>query len=99
MRCSKKKQKIIDSTHYGNISRFINHACVPNLRVHPVIIDSPSNDLSTHHIALFAIKNIEKGEELTLDYAVKLHGEPDGSASWIPCLCRDNCPTKISLIK
>lgn len=56
----------IDAYHYGNVAHFINHSCDPNLIVYGVWI----NNMDTHlpHIALFAIRDIQPGEELTFDY-------------------------------
>lgn len=43
----------IDATQYGNVSRFINHSCDPNLVAIPVRIDH-----SVPHIAFFASRYI-----------------------------------------
>lgn len=57
----------IDSSICGNISRFLNHSCDPNLNVYSVWINW--SDPKIYHIALFASRDIENGEELTFDYA------------------------------
>ena len=90
-----KKPNVIDATYYGNISRFISHACksesMANLRIHNVLINN--YDLKTHRIALFATKEINEGEELTLDYGIS------GPLKRVTkrykrkkCLCENNCP-------
>jgi histone-lysine N-methyltransferase SUV39H len=56
----------IDAAAYGNISRFINHSCEPNLAVFVVWINCLDPNLPT--LALFATRNITEGEELTFDY-------------------------------
>ncbi|KAL4593602.1 histone-lysine N-methyltransferase EHMT1-like [Arapaima gigas] len=56
----------IDARFYGNISRFINHLCEPNL--FPVRVFTTHQDLRFPHIAFFAGKNIIAGEELGFDY-------------------------------
>uniref|UniRef100_A0A8C9VPM5 [histone H3]-lysine(9) N-methyltransferase n=1 Tax=Scleropages formosus TaxID=113540 RepID=A0A8C9VPM5_SCLFO len=56
----------IDARFYGNISRFINHLCEPNL--FPVRVFTTHQDLRFPHIAFFAGKNISAGEELGFDY-------------------------------
>lgn len=54
----------VDPTLIGNVGRFINHSCEPNLYMVPVRID---NDVP--HLALFAIRDIKAGEEICYDYS------------------------------
>lgn len=56
----------IDAATYGNVSHFINHSCEPNLAVWAVWIDCLDPNLP--NLALFALREIEKDEELTFDY-------------------------------
>ncbi|TSK72083.1 Histone-lysine N-methyltransferase EHMT1 [Bagarius yarrelli] len=56
----------IDARFYGNISRFINHHCEPNL--FPCRVFTSHQDLRFPHIAFFASKNISAGDELGFDY-------------------------------
>uniref|UniRef100_A0A4W5KBQ5 Euchromatic histone-lysine N-methyltransferase 1b n=1 Tax=Hucho hucho TaxID=62062 RepID=A0A4W5KBQ5_9TELE len=56
----------IDARFYGNISRFINHMCEPNL--FPCRVFTAHQDLRFPHIAFFACKTIKAGEELGFDY-------------------------------
>ncbi|CAD7699253.1 unnamed protein product [Ostreobium quekettii] len=56
----------VNAKHRGNIARFINHSCDPNLYVQPVLSDHHQKDLPK--ICLFSMKAISKGEELTYDY-------------------------------
>ena len=58
-----KQSTIIDPTVVGNIGRYINHSCDPNLQVVPVRTNS-----MVPHAALFATKNIKAGTELCYDY-------------------------------
>jgi histone-lysine N-methyltransferase SETMAR len=53
----------IDAKNYGNLGRFVNHSCEPNLIVLPVRINNV-----IPHAALFAIENIEALHELSYDY-------------------------------
>lgn len=53
----------IDAKNYGNIARFLNHSCEPNLFVLPVRI----NNLIPH-AALFALNDIPPGKELSYNY-------------------------------
>ncbi|KAI3669886.1 hypothetical protein L6452_41348 [Arctium lappa] len=59
----------IDATKYGNVSRYINHSCSPNLENHQVLIESLDSQLS--HIGLYASRDIAAGEELSFDYMYK----------------------------
>ncbi|KAM3600361.1 uncharacterized protein V6R79_022076 [Siganus canaliculatus] len=56
----------IDARFYGNISRFLNHMCEPNLIACRVF--TTHQDLRFPHIAFFASENISAGEELGFDY-------------------------------
>ncbi|XP_043914104.1 histone-lysine N-methyltransferase EHMT1 [Protopterus annectens] len=56
----------IDARFYGNISRFINHLCEPN--VIPVRVFTSHQDLRFPRIALFSSRDIQSGEELGFDY-------------------------------
>ncbi|KAJ1395021.1 hypothetical protein SESBI_33742 [Sesbania bispinosa] len=56
----------IDATNRGNIARFINHSCTPNLCFKDVIYDS--NNKSIPHKMLFAVKDIPSGRELSYNY-------------------------------
>ena len=53
----------IDPTIIGNIGRYINHSCDPNLRLVPVRVEHFSPK-----IALVASKDIQPNDELTFDY-------------------------------
>lgn len=57
---------VIDATKYGNVARFINHSCSPNLLHHQVLVESM--DSPRAHIGLYASRDIDMGEELTFDY-------------------------------
>ncbi|KAJ6916100.1 hypothetical protein NC652_018707 [Populus alba x Populus x berolinensis] len=60
----------IDATKYGNVSRFINHSCMPNLANHQVLVNSM--DSQRAHIGLYASRDISFGEELTYNYRYEL---------------------------
>ncbi|KAK6620731.1 hypothetical protein RUM43_011026 [Polyplax serrata] len=59
----------IDARYYGNIARFINHMCVPN--VMPVHIFVDHQDLRFPRIAFFANRDILPNEELGYNYGDK----------------------------
>lgn len=52
----------IDARFYGNVSRFLNHMCEPNLLACRVF--TTHQDLRFPHVAFFASENISAGEEL-----------------------------------
>lgn len=52
----------IDARFYGNVSRFINHHCEPNLV--PVRVFMSHQDLRFPRIAFFSARLIEAGEQL-----------------------------------
>ncbi|KAI4966704.1 hypothetical protein ZWY2020_037046 [Hordeum vulgare] len=56
----------IDAAKYGNIGRFINHSCSPNLYAQNILWDH--DDKRVPHIMLFAAENISPLQELTYDY-------------------------------
>ncbi|GCC32565.1 histone-lysine N-methyltransferase SETMAR [Chiloscyllium punctatum] len=58
----------IDPTHIGNVGRFLNHSCGPNLYMVPVRVSS-----MVPRLALFAACNIAAGQELTYDYSGKFN--------------------------
>lgn len=70
-------QYFIDARHYGNIARFINHSCEPNLV--SVIVRVGVN---LPRLALFASGDIAPGEELTFRY-----GDEKSALSKCKCLC------------
>ncbi|XP_013071536.2 uncharacterized protein LOC106058626 isoform X1 [Biomphalaria glabrata] len=59
----------IDARKYGNVSRFINHLCEPNLI--PVKVFVEHQDLRFPRICLFSSKEIKAYEELGFDYGEK----------------------------
>ncbi|OVA18624.1 SET domain [Macleaya cordata] len=76
---------VIDARRYGNVSRFINHSCSPNLVIYQVLVDSMDCQLA--HIGLYASRDIAEGEELAYDYRQELL--PEGGH---PCYCgAPNC--------
>ncbi|KAI6222961.1 Histone-lysine N-methyltransferase EHMT2-like isoform X4 [Aphelenchoides fujianensis] len=71
----------IDAARFGNVARFLNHSCRPNVRavrgrvgVEPVV-----------RCGLFAARQLEAGEELTLDYGVEWWAQ---KAAAVECNCQ-----------
>uniref|UniRef100_A0A1B0D9P2 Uncharacterized protein n=1 Tax=Phlebotomus papatasi TaxID=29031 RepID=A0A1B0D9P2_PHLPP len=56
----------IDANFYGNVSRFFNHSCNPNMI--PIRVYFDHHDLRFPKIAFFSTRNIAPKEELTFDY-------------------------------
>ncbi|NXU93990.1 SETMR methyltransferase, partial [Xiphorhynchus elegans] len=67
-------ETFVDPTHVGNVGRFLNHSCEPNLFMVPVRVDS-----MVPKLALFAATDIPAGEELSYDYSGRFHN-PQGSS-------------------
>ena len=74
----------IDGSRGGNGSQFVNHSCRPNSFVR----------ILRGHVIFFALRDIEPGEEITLDYVESYH--PDSYR----CRCgtRD-CRGTINLVR
>ncbi|GAB4848623.1 Histone-lysine N-methyltransferase, H3 lysine-9 specific suvh4 [Ancistrocladus abbreviatus] len=77
----------IDAGSTGNIARFINHSCEPNLFVQCVL--SSHHDIKLARVMLFAADNIPPLQELTYDYGYALDSVmgPDGKIQQMACYC------------
>lgn len=75
----------IDAQEKGNVSRFLNHSCKPNLYFDIVRIEN-----FIPGVAFFASRDIKKGEELTFSYG---QNNPElYQYSYKECYCKqDNC--------
>ncbi|CAN0908358.1 Histone-lysine N-methyltransferase, H3 lysine-9 specific SUVH5 [Linum grandiflorum] len=60
----------IDAAKCGNVGRFINHSCTPNLYAQNVLYGH--GDMKIPHIMLFALENIPPLRELTYHYNYQL---------------------------
>lgn len=56
----------VDGEFMSGPTRFINHSCDPNLRIFARVGDHADKHL--HDLALFAVRDIDRGDELTFDY-------------------------------
>ncbi|XP_063794204.1 histone-lysine N-methyltransferase EHMT2 isoform X2 [Pseudophryne corroboree] len=72
----------IDARYYGNVSRFINHLCEPNLI--PVRVFMSHQDLRFPRIAFFSGRDIRAGEELGFDYGDRFW---DIKSKYFTCQC------------
>ncbi|EDX16735.1 GD16494 [Drosophila simulans] len=59
----------IDANYYGNVTRFFNHSCEPN--VLPVRVFYEHQDYRFPKIAFFSCRDIDAGEEICFDYGEK----------------------------
>ncbi|NXJ04481.1 SETMR methyltransferase, partial [Odontophorus gujanensis] len=64
-------ETFVDPTYVGNVGRFLNHSCEPNLVMVPVRVDS-----MVPKLALFAAADISAGEELCYDYSGRFRNLP-----------------------
>ncbi|XP_074284708.1 histone-lysine N-methyltransferase, H3 lysine-9 specific SUVH1-like [Silene latifolia] len=59
---------VINAKDSGNVARFMNHSCSPNVFWQPLVYDH--NGESYVHIAFYAIRHIPPLTELTYDYGI-----------------------------
>lgn len=88
----------VDPARVGNVGRFLNHSCQPNLFMVPVRVHS-----LVPRLALFAERDIDVHEELTFDYSgcfgnkvavekkMPVHTVPGAEASCTATLKRKPC--------
>ncbi|KAK0722034.1 hypothetical protein B0T26DRAFT_640674 [Lasiosphaeria miniovina] len=81
----------VDGEYMSGPTRFINHSCEPNMRIFARVGDH--SDKHIHDLALFAVRDIPRWEELTFDYVDGL-GEmesdahdPSQTKNMTKCLC------------
>ena len=72
----------IDAEEYGNVGRFINHSCEPNMNFEFIRIKH-----FIPHVAFFSMKDIKKGEELTFCYSNEVNAINEVNASYQKCEC------------
>ncbi|AEC07347.1 SU(VAR)3-9 homolog 6 [Arabidopsis thaliana] len=77
----------IDAASKGNVGRFINHSCSPNLYAQNVLYDH--EDSRIPHVMFFAQDNIPPLQELCYDYNYALDQVRDskGNIKQKPCFC------------
>ncbi|CAK9214333.1 unnamed protein product [Sphagnum troendelagicum] len=60
--CEIAKDFIIDATTKGNVSRYLNHSCLPNCKLEKWRVDGETR------VGVFALRDINVGESVTYDY-------------------------------
>ncbi|KAK1292038.1 Histone-lysine N-methyltransferase, H3 lysine-9 specific SUVH5 [Acorus calamus] len=85
--CEEDSCFTIDAAEYGNVGRFINHSCSPNLYAQNVLFDH--DDRRVPHVMLFALADIAAYEELAYDYNYRVDGvrDEDGELRRKYCYC------------
>ena len=61
---------VMDAHFKGNVSRFYNHSCSPNVFVQNVFIDTW--DVRFPWVAFFTASNVKAGTELVWDYSYEV---------------------------
>lgn len=65
---------IMDAKSSGNIGRYLNHSCQPNVFVQNVFVDT--HDVRFPWVSFFALSHIKAGMELTWDYNYDIGSVP-----------------------
>ena len=80
----------VDGEFLSGPTRFINHSCDPNMRIFARVGDHAEKHV--HDLALFAVRDIPRGEELTFDYVDGVNEDeaPAIKAELTECLCGSN---------
>ena len=82
--------ELIDACKKGNISRFYNHSCDPNCEIQKWNVGGEVR------IGFFALRDVEKGEELTFDYNFERFTQNDKP---MRCHCgAQNCKGVLGLV-
>merc|ERR1712083_38896 len=74
----------LDASREGNVSRFFNHSCRPNLFIQNVFFDS--HDPRFPVICFFTNRVVEAGTELTWNYSADTQ-TASLQKQEVPCLC------------
>lgn len=75
-------KELIDPTFKGSIARFINHSCEPNC------VTQKWNVLGEVMVGVFAVKDIQIGDELTFDYKFDVYKTPLSICYCVTPSCR-----------
>uniref|UniRef100_A0A1I7U4E5 SET domain-containing protein n=1 Tax=Caenorhabditis tropicalis TaxID=1561998 RepID=A0A1I7U4E5_9PELO len=77
---------VISAKFVGNVARFINHSCNPNTRFMETYSRRFENDPLIPRIAVYAVEDIELGEEVTCNY-YDSRDAPERQRESVKCLC------------
>ncbi|NWR51140.1 SETB2 methyltransferase, partial [Regulus satrapa] len=73
---------ILDASKEGNVGRFLNHSCCPNLFAQSVFVET--HNRSFPWVAFFTSRHVKAGTELTWDYGYEAGSMPETEIS---CHC------------
>ncbi|NXT66162.1 SETB2 methyltransferase, partial [Chaetops frenatus] len=73
---------VLDATKEGNVGRFLNHSCCPNLFAQSVFVET--HNRSFPWVAFFTNRHVKAGTELTWDYGYEAGSMPETEVS---CHC------------
>ncbi|KAH8934882.1 hypothetical protein BDL97_17G003600 [Sphagnum fallax] len=78
---------VLDAGKGGNVSRFLNHSCEPNVFIQCMLSDH--HDVTMPRIVMCAAENIHPMQELCYDYGYALNSvvAADGTVKEVPCYC------------
>ena len=74
---------VIDAKYHGNVGRFFNHSCNPNMRGRVVYVAT-----NLPSFAFFALRGVPAGAELTWDYGWR--PVPSRDANPLACRCGES---------
>lgn len=63
--CAIDERWSVDGSRGGNGTHYINHSCQPNAFI----------SINRGHILFFALRDIQPGEEITVDYIATMHDD------------------------
>ncbi|NWI42218.1 SETB2 methyltransferase, partial [Picathartes gymnocephalus] len=73
---------VLDATKEGNVGRFLNHSCCPNLFAQSVFVETHNRNFPW--VAFFTNRHVKAGTELTWDYGYEAGSMPETEIS---CHC------------
>ncbi|NXP43619.1 SETB2 methyltransferase, partial [Heliornis fulica] len=79
---NEEKVYVLDATKEGNVGRFLNHSCCPNLFAQSVFVET--HNRSFPWVAFFTNRHVKAGAELTWDYGYEAGSMPETEIS---CQC------------
>ncbi|XP_039182319.1 histone-lysine N-methyltransferase SETDB2 isoform X2 [Crotalus tigris] len=91
--CPKNEENpcLLDATREGNVGRFLNHSCSPNLFVQSVFVETHNRNFPW--VAFFTKRFVKAGTELTWDYGYEAGSMPETETT---CQCGSlKCRKKI----
>ncbi|XP_070615721.1 histone-lysine N-methyltransferase SETDB2 [Erythrolamprus reginae] len=79
---NEEKPCLLDATSEGNVGRFLNHSCSPNLFVQSVFVETHNRNYPW--VAFFTNRRVKAGTELTWDYGYQAGSMPETETT---CQC------------